>query len=297
MIKPFSGKKIRLDLAEEILFYYTQLKRLKFVFDPDRRDLFEVTFEYSFDDWKTILSEPMDFCNISYSFQIWIDFATHKNILYRFKISDMKNSKPRYIDNDSSNFMIKLPTIRFFPVEDFKTEISRELSEGKIISTGFTASSITPWSLGHRAILSDIRNERLKNFMALHGGKENLDFLAVIMADRISEYLTPPALSEFGEKKAYLDRSAHPYILPFMENPHPEVRYFSLRRSEDSPLAGIISNFEALTRHPILWITNSGDSQRDFSKPDTESDVFFNFLNSYTDFLYFEHIKVERTET
>ncbi|MCK5685100.1 hypothetical protein KAJ27_13305 [bacterium] len=295
MINPFSGTKLNMDTVDEIIFNYIELNQIRFTCIPDKRDIFSVIFEYSFDDWKTILTSDMKFCTTSYCFYSWIDFNNNNQILYRFKIFDIKGGKPRFIDNESSNFILKLPDIQFENVIDYEKNIGCILSEGKIISTGFSSSSITPWSLGHRSIISDIRNARLESFINLHSSGEELKSLAIVMNDRVSEYFTPPVESTFGEKKAYLDRINHPYILPFSDNIKPEIQYLTLKRSERTPLVKIVEQFEKVTKHPIIWITNSGTVKNNFKKPENECEIFFNFLNSYTDCLFFENLKITKT--
>lgn len=293
MISPFLGKSFNLDTIDDLIFNYIELKRIKFVFQPDKLDIYKVNLEYSFDNWKSNDLIEMSFSNKDFEFFTFLEFNNFESVSYRYLVYDTKNGKPRFFNKKNHNYFLNLPNICFENSDNFENEIGEMLANGKIISTSFSSSSITSWSLGHQSILSDIRNKRLDEFCKLHFGKKFPFQIAIIFKDRLSEYFTPNTDSDYGEKISYIDRRLHPYILPFKRKKLLEYRYFTLSRNNiDSPLVNILKKFEKITKHPIIWSSNSGTQFSNFNKPENEVESFYNFLNSYTDCIFFNSLKV-----
>jgi hypothetical protein len=290
MINPYSGLNIN-EFAVRLFLDNYQAGKFLLIYYPDKPFIQKVKVEYSFDNWKNSEQKELKYDTENFYYYTFIEIKKSlSGFSYRWAILDNGQKDYRYINNYGDNFYQKIFPLKVSLETNVEKKIAESLSAGKIVLVAQDRASITSWSLGARGVLVDGRNNRLEKFFP--GGKDRGRLL--IFLDRIGEYLDPALPSLYGEMSGYLKRDLHPYFFPFLKFEKEMFFYKTFFRNEKNSISQILTFFEEMTAHPILWTINGLE---EFSKKETELSIFLYFLNSYyIDELWIGEYKITKNE-
>jgi len=182
--------------------------------------------------------------------------------------------------------------IKYNKSPNIAKQTARLLSKGKIIGWYSGSSEIGPRALGHRSILADPRNPRMKTLLnkKVKHRESFRPFAPSVLNERASEYFHIQSESPFMLMAV---RTKQPERIPAVAHVDNSSRIQTVTKKDNGLFYDLIYEFYKITGIPMLLNTSFND--RDEPIVETPYDAIKCFLETHMDYLVIENQIIAKT--
>lgn len=172
-------------------------------------------------------------------------------------------------------------------------QVAEEIARGKIVGWFYGASELGPRALGHRSILADPRDLRVKDRLSRKVKRRERfrPYAPAILAERARDYFDLKAASPFMLSAAKVLEDKRP-LIPAVTHIDGTARVQTVSREENPRFHELIASFEELTGLPILL--NTSFNTRGMPIVETPEDALDCFMSTEMDLLVLEDRLLKR---
>ncbi len=201
----------------------------------------------------------------------------------------------QYSKNEISRALKNCNGIRFSCPDDALKRAGEYLAKGKIIGWFEGKSELGPRALGHRSILADPRDPKMKEKLNRHVKRRELfrPYAPSVLEENADEYFDLPVKSPFMLLSARV-KEEKKSVIPAVTHVDGTARVQTVNKMENKKFYGLIHAFYSMTGVPVLL--NTSFNVNGMAIVETPEDALDCFLNTKMDILILENFLVEKEQ-